>query len=273
MIVNDASGTAGLHFEEQGSGDVLVLLHGSGPGVSGASNFAANLPLFASHFRTIMLDLPGFGASPELEWTRPYPEHAAESVVKLLDSLGVEKAHVLGNSMGGWVGLEMAHSAPERVDRMVLMGPGGMFAEMFAPSRSEGARRLFEFVDSPSREGMRAWVDTMVSDPAMITDELIEKRYDAAMAPGAIDRMRRIFASLGIASTKPPLWSRTGEIPHKTLVTWGRDDRMLPLEGAFFATRRMPHADMHIFSDCGHWAQVERKSAFEKLTIEFLSDN
>lgn len=271
-MVNNAIGAAGLHYEEQGSGELLVLLHGSGPGVSGASNFAANLPVFAKHFRTVMLDLPGFGASPELEWTKPYAEHAAESVVALLDELGVAKAHLLGNSMGGWVALEMAHAAPERVDRMALMGPGGMFAEVFAPPRSEGARRLFEFVESPSREGMRAWVDTMVSDPAMITDELIETRYAAAMAPGAIDRMRRIFASLGLASSKGPLWTRTGEIPHKTLVTWGRDDRMLPLEGAFFATRRMPNADMYIFSDCGHWAQVERKSAFEKLTIEFLSN-
>lgn len=271
--MNDAIGSAGLHFEEQGSGDVLVLLHGSGPGVSGASNFAANLPVFAQHFRTVMLDLPGFGASPELEWSKPYAEHAAESVVALLDQLGVEKAHVIGNSMGGWVALEMAHATPERVDRMALMGPGGMFAEVFAPARSEGALRLFEFVDNPSREGMRAWVATMVSDQSSITEELIETRYAAAMAPGAIDRMRRIFDSLRLPSSKGPLWTRTSEIHHKTLVTWGRDDRMLPLEGAFFATRRMPNADMHIFSNCGHWAQVERKSAFEKLTIEFLSND
>lgn len=271
-MVNDAIGAAGLHYEEQGSGEVLVLLHGSGPGVSGASNFAANLPVFAQHFRTVMLDLPGFGASPELEWTKPYAEHAAESVVALLDELGVEKAHVLGNSMGGWVGLEMAHAAPERVDKLVLMGPGGLFAEVFAPPRSEGARRLFEFIENPSHAGMLAWVDTMVSDPSMITDELIETRYQAAMAPGAIDRMRRIFGSMGMPG-KSPMWMRTGEIRHKTLVTWGRDDRMLPLEGSFFATRRMPNADMHIFSGCGHWAQVERKDAFEKLTIEFLNQN
>ncbi|GAA1267721.1 hypothetical protein GCM10009609_33530 [Pseudonocardia aurantiaca] len=98
-----------------------------------------------------------------------------------------------------------------------------------------------------------------------------EERTDRALAPGAIDRTRNVFASLAIPSAHGPMWTRTGQIPHRTLVTWGRDDRMLPLEGAFFATRRMPNADLHIFSQCGHWAQVERKAAFEALVRDFLT--
>jgi 4,5:9,10-diseco-3-hydroxy-5,9,17-trioxoandrosta-1(10),2-diene-4-oate hydrolase len=260
-----------LTYHEAGSGPAVVMLHGSGPGVSGMSNFAGNLPVLAETFRTIVLDMPGFGDSPEVPYTRPYPEHAADAVVSLLDDLGISKAHLVGNSMGGWVALETAFAHPERVDRMVMMGPGGIAAEIFAPPMSEGSRRLFDFISEPSAAAMRAWVDTMVSDPSSVSEDVIQERTDRALAPGAIERMRHIFASLGIPSAHGPMWTRTGRIPHRTLVTWGRDDRMLPLEGAFFATRRMPNADLHIFSNCGHWAQVERKAAFEALVREFFT--
>lgn len=265
------AGTAGgMHFEELGSGPALVLLHGSGPGVSGASNFAANLPVFARHFRTIMVDMPGFGASPEQQWTRPYPEHAAEAVVNLLDELGLERAHLLGNSMGGWVALTAALREPERFDRLVLMGPGGLYAPTTGPMDSEGSRRLREFIAEPSKAAMKAWVETMVFDPARVTDELLQSRWDAAMAPGAIDRMRSVIGSLGRPGEFAPLWSIADRIPHPTLVTWGRDDRMLPLDGALFGFRRLPNADLLVFSRCGHWAQVERKADFEARTTEFL---
>jgi len=247
------------------------MLHGSGPGVSGMSNFAANLEPLSRTFRTIVVDMPGFGDSPEVPYAKPYPEHAADAVVSLLDDLGIEKSHLVGNSMGGFVALETAYAHPARVDRMVMMGPGGIAAEIFSPPMSEGARRLFDFMAAPSPAAMRAWVDTMVSDPTSVSDELIQERTDRALAPGAIERMRNVFGSLAIPSEHGPMWTRTGRIPHRTLVTWGRDDRMLPLEGAFFATRRMPNADLHIFSNCGHWAQVERKAAFEALVAEFLT--
>ncbi|GAA1267168.1 alpha/beta fold hydrolase [Pseudonocardia aurantiaca] len=258
-------------YREAGTGPVLVMLHGSGPGVSGMSNFAANLEPLSRTFRTIVVDMPGFGDSPEVPYTKPYPEHAADSVVSLLDDLGIDKAHLVGNSMGGSVALEAAFYYPERVDRIVLMGPGGLAAEIFAPQMSEGGRRLFDFIAAPSAQAMRAWVDCMVSDPTSVSDELIQERLDRALAPGAIERIRNVFGSLAIPSAGGPMWTRTGRIPHRTLVTWGRDDRMLPLEGAFFATRRMPNADLHIFSNCGHWAQVERKDAFETLVREFLT--
>jgi 4,5:9,10-diseco-3-hydroxy-5,9,17-trioxoandrosta-1(10),2-diene-4-oate hydrolase len=260
-----------LVYREAGSGPVLVMLHGSGPGVSGMSNYAENLGRLSRTFRTIVVDMPGFGDSPEVAYTKPYPEHAADAVVSLLDDLGIAKAHLVGNSMGGFVALETAFAHPDRVDRMVLMGPGGLAAEIFSPAMSEGARRLGDFMKAPSEQAMRAWVDTMVSDIRSVSKELITERTERALAPGAIERMVNVFMSLAIGSAHGPMWTRTGRIPHRTLVTWGRDDRMLPLEGAFFATRRMPNADLHIFANCGHWAQVERKAAFEALVAEFLT--
>lgn len=264
------SSTDKLHFHEAGEGHPLVLLHGSGPGVSGWSNFSKNLPVFARNFRTIVVDMPGFGASPDMTYDRPYPEIAAETIVTLLDDLGIEKTHLLGNSMGGWVALETAALAPDRVERMALMGPGGLYAPLLGPMMSEGARRLNAFLVDPTREALEAWVDSMVYDPATITPQLLDERWANATAPRAIERMRAVMASLGLPG-KAPLWARTDEIPHKTLVTWGRDDRMLPPDGALFALRRMPKADLHILGECGHWAQVERKHDFESLVTDFLT--
>ncbi|MXQ75704.1 alpha/beta fold hydrolase [Rhodococcus rhodochrous] len=267
---SEPTATDHLHFHEAGDGHPLVLLHGSGPGVSGWSNFSKNLPVFARNFRTIVVDMPGFGASPDIEYDRPYPELAAESMIRLLDDLGIEKAHLLGNSMGGWVALETAALAPERVERLVLMGPGGLYAPLLGPMMSEGARCLNAFLVDPTREALEAWVHSMVYDPATITPQLLDERWNNATAPGAIERMRAVMASLALPG-KAPLWARTDEIPHRTLVTWGRDDRMLQPDGALFALRRMPKADLHILGECGHWAQIERKHDFEALTTDFLT--
>jgi 4,5:9,10-diseco-3-hydroxy-5,9,17-trioxoandrosta-1(10),2-diene-4-oate hydrolase len=80
-----------------------------------------------------------------------------------------------------------------------------------------------------------------------------------------------IFASLGQHPEPVPLWARLKGVKAPTLITWGRDDRMLPVEGALFGFRQLPNAELHIFSKCGHWAQVERKDEFERLVIEFLT--
>lgn len=264
-------GDCRLHYHEAGSGPALVLLHGSGPGVSGWSNFRGNFPVFAEHFRTVVMDMPGFGRSDRPVFDRAYPRVAADHVARLLDGLGTEKAHLLGNSMGGYVALEFALAYPERVDRIVGMGPGGLAANVLGPEPSEGARRLGEFMMAPSKEAMEAWVDTMVANKAVVDDELIEERLANAMAPGAMESAIAIFASLGQHPETVPLWARMRGVKAPTLITWGRDDRMLPVEGALFGFRQMPNAELHIFSRCGHWAQVERKAEFERLVIDFLT--
>jgi len=264
-------GSLPLHYHELGEGPFLILLHGSGPGVNGWSNFSGNLPVFAERFRTVILDLPGFGLSPPVKLDDRYPAVAARAIGVLLDALGVEQAHILGNSMGGLTAMEFAATNPERVSRLVLMGPGGI--NVLGPSRSEGFARLYDFLDLPTRKRMVAWVETMVADPAFITAELIDQRLESATAPGAIEAAREVFASLYSPEFKdnPPLWLTSSRVRCRTLITWGRDDRMVPLEHGLFAWRRMPAADMHIFSRCGHWAQIERKTDFERVVLEFLT--
>lgn len=260
-----------LHYHEAGTGPTFILLHGSGPGVSGWSNFQGNFPVFAEHFRTIILDMPGFGLSSKPAFSKAYPQHAADATVALMDALDIGSAHLLGNSMGGYVASELALAAPDRADRLVMMGPGGLFVPVTSPDRSEGAKALMAFMADPTRENMVAWVDTMVANKDVISDELIDQRLANALKPGVIEAAAEIFGSLGQYPRDVPLYALVDRIQNPTLITWGRDDRMLPFDGALLAARRMPNVELHTFSNCGHWAQVERKHEFERIVIEFLT--
>lgn len=257
-----------LHYHEAGEGETLILLHGSGPGVSGWSNFRGNFPVLSKEFRTIILDMPGFGLSTVDQIDRSYPKIGADGLLALMDGLGIDKAHLLGNSMGGAVTIQFAIDNPQRCDRLVMMGPGGV--NTIGPPSSEGGTRLLEFLENPTRDAMLAWVHTMVANKSVITDELIDERMANALMPGVIETSRAIRAS----AMKPddvPNWARMHLIKNQVLITWGRDDRMTPLENGLFPYRRLPNAELHIFSKCGHWAQVERKSDFERIVLEFLT--
>ncbi|WP_333619246.1 alpha/beta fold hydrolase [Dietzia sp.] len=250
----------------------ILLLHGSGPGVTAWSNFGGNIPALARRFRVIALDMPGFGLSSDHEWDRGYPLVAADAIDAFLDELGVDEVDIIGNSMGGNVACELAISHPGRVRRLALMGPGGLAAPLFSPEPSEGSRRLFDFLSNPSDEAMAAWVDTMVGNKKVVSPELIRQRTEAATAPGAVERMYSIFGSiLDPAKEYPPLYARASKIRQETMLIWGRDDRMLPYEQAHFAFRQLPNAELHAFSKCGHWAMIEQKEKFERLVTEFFT--
>jgi 4,5:9,10-diseco-3-hydroxy-5,9,17-trioxoandrosta-1(10),2-diene-4-oate hydrolase len=260
-----------LHYNEAGCGQPLVMLHGSGPGVSGWSNFRGNLPVLSQHMRTILLDMPGFGGSPMPKLDRLYPQIAAHAVVEFMDALGIGKASVLGNSMGGYVAAEFALAHAERLDRLVLMGPGGLAVNTFNPTDSEGSHRLDVFLVSPTRANMVAWVKTMVTDMSVVDDALIDERLRNALASGVLAQTIAIFETFARFPAEAPPWTRAHRIKTPTLSTWGRDDNMLPVEGAFVSFAQMADAELHIFSRCGHWAQVERKTDFERVVIEFLT--
>ncbi|MEV5833234.1 alpha/beta fold hydrolase [Nocardia sp. NPDC052112] len=262
-----------LRYHEAGSGPPLVLLHGSGPGVSGWANFGANLPVLAEHFRCLILDQPGFGASERPEvYQRNYLRIAADAVLGLLDRLELPTVHLLGNSMGGAVATLVALEHGQRIDRLVLMAPGGVGVNVLGPEPSEGIRRLLDFTGEPTRERVLAWLRTMVFDEAILTDELIENRWAAAADPAAIAAIRDAYATFADpAFAEPiPLWARLRTLRHEVLLLWGRDDRVTPAEGALLPSRQLPNADLRLFGRCGHWVQIERKNAFERAVIDFL---
>lgn len=266
------AGAITLHYNEAGKGPVLVMLHGGGPGASGWSNFKQNLPTLSQHFRVLLVDQPGYGRSDKPEISEPYWTYAARAVRDLLDELGVEKAHFVGNSLGGGTALRFAYDHPDRADRLVLMGPGGAALSIFSPDPSEGIKLLTGFYapPGPSREKMEAFIRVMVFDQSRVSDDLVDERYAAAIEPDAARGAKNILAGILNRDPEADLWRILDKVPHRTLLTWGRDDRVLPLDGAFFALKRMPDARLHVFPNCGHWAQLEHLEEFNQLATSFL---
>lgn len=261
-----------IHFHEAGSGPTVVMLHGAGPGVSGWSNFGANLPCFAAHFRTVIVDQPGFGRSEVTDYDGDYFTHSATTLVGLLDELGIERAHLVGNSLGGGVAARTALDHPDRVDRMVLMGPGGLTTRMFTPEPTLGHVRLYSFFETPEREQLATFMRGMVFDPDIVTDEMIDTRFAQSQRPGvgeAFTRMAQSFADPANAE-RVELWRHAHLIQHPTLLIWGREDLVNPYDGGLFAFSRMPHASLHVMAQCGHWAQAEKASEFNRTATGYL---
>jgi 4,5:9,10-diseco-3-hydroxy-5,9,17-trioxoandrosta-1(10),2-diene-4-oate hydrolase len=266
-----------LHYHEaagpSAADDVVVMLHGGGPGASAWSNFGKNLPVFAERFRTLLVDMPGFGQSDAPEIKGNYFSFAAQAVAALLDELGLERVHLVGNSLGGGVATRFALSFPGRAGRLVLMGPGGLSLNAFAPDPTEGVKRLMEFAapPGPSREKMAAFLRTLVFDQRLITDELIEERYRYASDPKSIAAMAAMGASFfGEDAEDGMLWRDAHRLRNRVLLIWGREDRVNPLDGALVALKQIRRAQLHVFSGCGHWAQLEKFDEFNRLSISFL---
>ena len=270
-------GSARLHYHEAGDhgGTPVVLLHGGGPGASAWSNFGGNLPVFADHFRTLMLDQPGFGRSARPAVVGHYFTFAADALASLLDHLGVEKVHLVGNSLGGGTAVRFALRYPDRAGKLVLMGPGGLSLNVFAPDPTEGVSALMAFAapPGPSKEKMAAFLRTLVFNPKLITDELVDERYAIASTPEAMAAMASMGKSFYDPATAADgmLWREAHRLRNEVLLVWGREDRVNPLDGALVALKQIRKAQLHVFGGCGHWAQLEKFDEFNRLAIGFLN--
>jgi pimeloyl-ACP methyl ester carboxylesterase len=264
-----------LRYHDAGAGPPLLLLHGSGPGVTGWRNFSGNLPALAEHFRCLVLELPGFGVSDPTE--RPPILAAPRAVRRILEGLGLRQVDVIGNSMGGVVALQVATRQPELFHRIVTVG--GVGKNVLSSFPAEGLNLLVEFTENPTRDALVRWLHSMVHDPAIITDELVEERWTHATQPQTLAAARKMYgrealraqASMALASDQPPYWAMLHRIRAKTLLTWGRDDRVSPLDMALLPLRTIPDAELHVLPDCGHWAMIEQRLAWESVVLAFLT--
>lgn len=183
-----------LHYHEAGVGNdtTIVLLHGGGPGASSWSNFARNIPVLAQRFHVLAVDQPGYGRSDKPTEHPQYFVHSASALKDLLDTLGItDRVHLLGNSLGGGAAVRFALDYPERAGRLVLMGPGGLSVNLFAPDPTEGVKNLGRFSYEPTRENLEAFLRIMVFDQSLITPELVEERFASASTPSRSRRRRR----------------------------------------------------------------------------------
>jgi 4,5:9,10-diseco-3-hydroxy-5,9,17-trioxoandrosta-1(10),2-diene-4-oate hydrolase len=260
-----------LHYEEAGSGPPVVLLHGGGPGASGPSNFARNLPVFAERFRALVIDQPGYGKSDKPPVQGNYFTFAAHALAGLLDEAGLDRVHLVGNSLGGGTAVRFALDYPDRAGRLVLMGPGGLSINLFAPDPTEGVKRLGKFSVEPTRENLEAFLRVMVYDQKLITSELIDERFALASTPESLTATRAMGMSFAGADFElGMMWREVHRLRQPVLLIWGREDRVNPLDGALVALKTIPRAQLHVFGQCGHWVQVEKFDEFNKLTVDFL---
>ena len=269
-----------LSYADLGSGPrTVVMLHGGGPGSSGASNFAPCLAFFDKRVRVLMIDQPGFGRSELPSFEGSYLDMSAERVLKFMDQLGIDRADLVGNSLGGGVALSVARDHPDRVGGLVLMNPAGAEVPLLALHTAEmGMIRDYYSGSGPSLERIREFAHEMVNNPSALPPELIEERYRNSLLPGAEKAMRaaaRTFDPLQAKeeardSRKGLLWTQLQDILAPTLLMWGREDRAAPLDRAIFLEARLPNAHLYVFPNCGHWIQIERPEAFAGITLQFL---
>lgn len=259
-----------IHYDEAGAGPALIFVHGGGPGSSGLSNFSRNMAAFAARYRVIAIDLPGYGQSTKLKISEPLWGYYAKVLAGFIDAMGLGKAHLVGNSLGGASALKTALDFPDKVDRLVLMGPGGGYS-LFEKQPSDGIRSLVSFYlpPGPSIERLRQFLQYLVYDPSTVTDELLRERLDRAMDPETAE-----FMPLRLGPNMAPiedLWrERLDQVPHETLIIWGRDDRVNPLDQGLILARQIPNARLLVMPKCGHWAQWEKADEFNRTVTAFL---
>jgi 2-hydroxy-6-oxo-octa-2,4-dienoate hydrolase len=261
----DANGVK-TNYLEAGAGPPVVLVHGSGPGVTAYANWRLVIPALSDRFRVIAPDMVGFGFSERPDGADYSVQTWADQVVGLLDALGLDKASIVGNSFGGAIALKVASQHPDRVDKLVLMGSMGVDFPI-----TEGLDRVWGY--TPSFENMRAVLDVFAYDRALVPDELAEVRYRASTQPGFQESYGAMFPAprqRWVDAMRTPD-DEIRKITHETLVVAGREDRVIPVETSLTLMRLIDNAQLHVYPHCGHWTQIERSADFNRLVSDFLS--
>ncbi|HNJ96664.1 MAG TPA: alpha/beta fold hydrolase [Ilumatobacteraceae bacterium] len=257
------AGGVGTNYLEAGAGSPVVLVHGSGPGVSAYANWRLTIPDLAAEHRVLDPDMAGFGFSD-----RP-GTYGMDQWVDQLDgffsALGLEKASLVGNSFGGGLALAFAARWPERVDRLVLMGSVGVSFPI-----TYGLDAVWGY--EASLDNMRKILDLFAYDRTLVNDELAQLRYRASIEPGVQEAFSAMFPAprqQWVESMTTPE-SVIAALPHETLIIHGRDDKIIPLDNAYRLLQLIEKSQLHVFGRCGHWTQIEHAKAFNALLLNFL---
>lgn len=255
------------NLHDVGTGSPLLMIHGSGPGVSAWANWRLSIPVLSQRARVIAPDMVGFGFSERPSGHRYAMDSWVAQAVGVLDALEVERADLVGNSFGGALALALAIRHPQRVRRLVLMGSVGVPFDL-----TPGLDAVWGYEPSPS--AMRALLDVFAHDPKFATDELAQLRYEASIRPGFHESFAAMFPAPRQrwvdAMCSAPADIRA--LPHETLVLHGREDRVIPLANSLTLAQWIPNSQLHVFGHCGHWTQIEHAARFNRLVGDFLAE-
>lgn len=255
------------NVHDVGSGHPVLLIHGSGPGVSAWANWRLVMPELAQQARVIAPDMVGFGFTDRPEG-QPYDMDAwVAQAVGVLDALGIAKTDLVGNSFGGALALALAIRHPQRVRRLVLMGSVGV---PFAITK--GLDDVWGY--EPSFENMRSILDVFAYDRNLVNDELARLRYEASIRPGFQESFSAMFPAPrqrwvdAMCSAEADIRA----LPHQTLIIHGRDDQVIPLSTSLTLSQWIARSQLHVFGQCGHWTQIEHAARFARLVRDFLAE-
>lgn len=255
------------NVHDRGAGAPVMLIHGSGPGVSAWANWRGVIPALAERFRVIAPDMVGFGFTDRpagMVWNRA--AWVAQAVA-LLDALELETVDLVGNSFGGAIALALAIAHPKRVRRLVLMGSVGLSFPI-----TDGLDRVWGY--EPSLVAMRGLLDIFAWDRGLVSDELAELRWRASVRPGFQESFSAMFPAPrqrwvdALASDEADIRA----LPHETLVIHGRDDRVIPLDVSLRLADLVERSQLHVFGRCGHWTQIEHAARFNRLVGDFFAE-
>lgn len=257
-----------INYHDQGQGDVVLLIHGSGPGVTAWANWRSIIPELSKQARVIAPDMLGFGYSqcpPQQKLDRVT---WVDSLVGLLNALAIDRVSIVGNSFGGAIALAFAHRYPEKVDKLILMGAVGVSFPL-----TDGLNKVWGY--QPSIETMRGLMEVFAYDHSIINDDLVKMRYEASIRDDVQTRFEQLFPEprqAGIemlALTEDQIRS----LPQHTLIIHGRDDLVIPLEVSERLVRLIAKSQLHVFGECGHWVQIEKAKEFTQLLLDFVRKN
>ena len=262
----DANGIK-TNYLEAGKGDPVVLIHGSGPGVTSYANWRLVLPALAENFRVLAPDMVGFGFSERPANIEYGVQTWADQVVGLMDTLELPTAHLVGNSFGGAIALRIATQHPDRVGKLVLMGSMGVPFPI-----TEGLERVWGY--EPSFENMRKVLDVFAYSRDLVNDELAEVRYRGSIQPGFQESFAAMFPAPRQRWVEAMCTPEDDirRLPHRTLIVHGREDQVIPVQTSLRLMELIDNADLSVFSHCGHWSMIERTEDFNRSVSEFFSD-
>lgn len=259
------TGTYNTNYHDIGEGFPLVLLHGSGPGVSAWANWNKLFPLLSADHRIIAPDLVGFGYTDRPEGQVYNMDAWVAQTIKLLDTLKIEQTDIVGNSFGGALALALAIKYPARVRKLVLMGSMGVTFPL-----TYGLDRVWGY--TPSLTNMQELIGIFAYNRAMMPPELAKGRYEGSIQPGFQESFSSMFPAprqAGVeAMAQYEIYLK--EVRHQTLIVHGREDRVIPLETSMKLISLIENAQLHVFGKCGHWTQIERTEEFAELVRSFL---
>jgi len=255
-----------IHYNEAGSGPVLICTHGGGPGANAWDNTKLALPYLAEHFRTILMDMPGFGGSQKLVSRNGVPMDLFCSTLQrdFMDKLGIDKAHLYGSSAFSGASLRFGIEFPDRIGKIVIQA----FAAG-AHTESDGLKSLATFAQNPVRENMVLMMSHFTPRAEFRTPEMVDARLKMALTPGHLES-RREFSG---RSNDPNLKDLLPKLQAPVLVTWGHKDGMIPAEEMWDDLERIPDVRVHMWGgNTGHFVATEHPEEFAKVVASFLGD-